>query len=297
MATKEDLMKMEDRMENNMSSFRNLLLRHMPTAAIEPFSSSVVAPVSPLKALAQGDTSTWSLVRDGGKVYALSCVHCALYYRSDQGSPTFVSIPETLMQYKPARVGFVSLELRNPLATNIDLVAVELGDAPQAIEEYPAWYVPPHPSALRFATVAGKSNAGYVTGENLIQSEDYELLFVEGNGEPGNSGTLMYGVRAEGVVPLGVYCGVTEAVSGMRRRGRICALRPPAVFQWLDVMHHNALANSIKLSDRNGTRGCSLSLCSGGVKVLDDTGNWPGVLINQGFDYCGSLDHGSCRAL
>jgi hypothetical protein len=285
MATKSDLVKMETGLHR--------LLQHTPIAAIQQFSKSVAPTSDVLNALTVGDTSTWTFVNAQGAIYALGCVHCALYYRTDHGMPTFVSLPRSVLERHPKRVGFLPGEFFNPLVTGMDLVAVELGKEQQGfpVESLPEW-VPFPKSLTEFATVAGSSNAGYVTGERPMKSGiEGEVVFVESWGEPGNSGTLIYGV-GDKPVPLGVYCGVTAPAKGMRPRGRICALRPLEDFNWEDIVQWEPTKLLV-----SGSRFCSMSNVNGGVVLQDGESEWPGVLIKREFEYCGSLDIGSSRAL
>ncbi len=161
-------------------------------------------------------------------------------------------------------------------------------------------------------SVCGRSNAALVHGENVRYVDEpdgsAQFVFVESAGEPGNSGTLMFGWSAKKSrpVPIGVYVGVTGDHGNLRFRGKVCP------FPALDDM---LVTNPVPFSDSrprvsltrlegSGSRNtvavaASVRLvkaAAGNYYCMRDGNDWPGVFVDHEFGYIGARDSGSCRA-
>ena len=235
----------------------------------------------------------------------MGACHCALFYdtfESDFGTPaeqTFVNLPEEVVQAKVKRVWFFTDPQQfSPSAYSRakDIVLAELENKPVSLlgTVCPTWSALTPKSGnsqMDFASVVGKSNSGFVTGFGAVSISAPNsgvagcavATFVEtSGGEPGHSGTLMYGVGFDGSTTLlGVYTGMAPTRSGnMRPRGSITLL-PPAT---LDAHWHTYSVATPK----RGTPiwlGCSDSkitqyaVCKHGVKPLTSNKTVYGVFI------------------
>jgi hypothetical protein len=267
---------------------------------VKPF---VVSVPDVADAVANGTVATWTWVRAGPRLFAVGCVHCALYYRTVTPGCVFVSLPNAVVT-----AGVISVHFARPidalptarLATADDLVAVEVkanGNTAQiaAVQWPQTAKLPINASGCVF----GSSNSSVVSGEgHVISATDGSGVFVETAGEPGQSGTLLfrYDVAKDTPVPLGVYCGVTaSANTSMKPRGRMALFPPLGSMTSYNVLPPAANA-TLAVQDALGVWNLPLMSKNGGVYLNDQSVEYPGVLIAAKSIYTGALDVGACRA-
>ena len=261
-------------------------------------------------AIRQGASATWTfVVRPDGRLFAIGCAHTAFYYNTVSRVRSFVSLPLRVVQSGVENV-YVHRELltcMNPLKTGFDFVAVEIKQLPAAMTKavMPVWK-DTHPIRGKLTgIVAGYSHSCTVLGESLwrvdVDGSPSEWTFVESQGEPGNSGSLMFGFTKNcSPMPLGVYCGVAREGAGgcgkvaMRPRGRICPLPRLGDLVKLSVADDTAPIR-LEVHDAHTHRECRFD----GTYLIDGDGcEWPGVCVTTKIaKYTGSFDAGSCRSL
>lgn len=273
-----------------------------PNAAVFLLPSAVALPDDVDSAVKNGDDATWTFVRHAsGGLFAVGCAHCALYSRTlpDQ----FVHLPLCVARCGVVSVRFVTdprsdVLFANPLATRLDVVAVELVDKaslPSAMkyDDLPVWAAGPTTSES-FCSIGGRASSGIVAGEGqlTVNPADVEGIFVERAGEAGQSGTLLFGFRADGSHKLlGVYCGVAPRTgNGMHHRGRVALL--PELDDMITVpVKKVSEPGALQVFDR-AAYSQKLTVEAGVVYL----GQWPGVVIHGSATwYNGSLDVGACR--
>ena len=251
-----------------------------------------------MRAISEGAFATWSYVRRqrDNKVYAVGCAHCAFYYCTLSATHTFISLPRSVIDSSIGQVYIFPelLTMQGPhLRTGIDFVAVELNsEIHMPIEDVPTWSDEELKLDELSSFVGGYSHACNVLGGNVQASAIDEYVFVEDQGEGGNSGTLMYAFnqRSEPQV-LGVYCGIVDPNSKQRPRGRIC---PMPQFASLTSLGTSTNQQVVKVFDASGCRECRFD----GQQLIDGTSCWPGALMTANIPFrVGAMEAGSCRAL
>ncbi len=117
-ATLTDLKENVDGLKENVDG-----LKHVTSATYVPNSPYVFPCRDPARAVRHGDSATWSCVRANGRIYAIGCCHCALFYRTN-GRHAFVNLPQSVVECGVKHVLFTRADLSNPLRTCDDFVAV-----------------------------------------------------------------------------------------------------------------------------------------------------------------------------
>jgi hypothetical protein len=268
-----------------------------PAAALNLCKPAVAACVDATSAVVDGATATWTFVSRNGRFYALGCAHCALYYGTRGGDLSFVSLPKSVVDCEPVQIGFLDpATFRNPLPTWQDFVAIEVKGPPDGSQPTP-WGAPIS-AACDFYCIAGRATSGNVTGEgHLVVSKSpgpTHGVFVEMAGEPGHSGTLLFGFGGgSDPTPIGLYCGILEVKHGMRCRGRVALFPTFDAIAWTAI-HNPTESTAMEVIDRQSVRTCLWDAAT--MELVDGDTRWPGVFVEHVFSYIGSLDMGSCRA-
>ena len=207
-------------------------LRAVPQDTVDSLGKAVArhAKLTPVDVA----PATWTLVRTelpgyaGEKLFAVGAAHCALYFKTvGQGTTTPVFVPKAIASVAEAvwvPRGYAEPETAARVVN--DMVVVELaaggGASVAELEAVPvpfaAWSKPPRLEGLKATIGAGESSAVLGDRPHYVPSawRTYEdcYVFVETQGEPGNSGALMVGQAEDGtVVPLGVYFGVAGGMA------------------------------------------------------------------------------------
>ena len=219
----------------------DVLLCCNPTAALTSMNIPLVEKdrSQQTKSILHGAPATWTYIRSGTDVLAVSCEHCALAYGTKRaGCKIFVSLPQELVSLGVKWVGllpshkFGSVTRRD----HEDIAIVRLEKLPDGLDvkSLPLWmpFQVANPRDLASAVVAGMSNTATVSGSHWSYRDGTRLsiIFVEQSGEAGNSGTLMFLLHPDGKEPtvVGVYLGVKNKNSkgdfDLHCRGRICPL-------------------------------------------------------------------------
>jgi hypothetical protein len=211
---------------------------------------------------------------------------------------TFVSLPRAVVDLGVVKVGLkvelAELQSADPLKADIMLVQVE--SPPACAWQWSGEAAPAAP--LRVLSVFGSSNSSIVCGEGVLSlsSDGESYRFVQAQGEPGNSGTLMFGTRdGDTLMCLGTYYGIERASGGLRHRGVVSRLPQLSDFHFVDVVQ-NFPTNSFDfdVTTANSVRKVTYHVESSAV--VDDGKKYPGIFIKGTTKYCGSMHIGSCRA-
>ena len=296
--------KKSDAHQQKTDACLQVLIGCNPAAALSVCKPAVAAAAHVAEAVIDGAVATWTYVSRKEKVYALGCAHCALYYGTRCGMKSFVSLPKSVVDCKALSIGFLNPgTFSNPLPTWQDFVAVEVEKAPEGLN--PTAWGTPISAAREFFCIAGRATSGNVTGEGrFVVTNEGEAstegterkhgMFVETGGEPGHSGTLLFGFDGGEPTPLGLYCGIGQEKHAMRPRGRVALFPPFTEISWLAVKNPN-VSTEIEVTDSKSVRKCRW--VAEETELIDGTSAWPGVFVDKQFSYVGSFDVGSCRAM
>jgi hypothetical protein len=306
-----------DNLEEKIDHLRKdvrLLVSVSPDIAIQRINPVIVgSKESNRMAVLEGGESTWSYLRSDKSLSAVGSVHCGLYYFSTHSTLTFVNLPKELINLGVLEIGFYEpVGIDNPILHEYDIMIVKLKQSHIPGNESPIHEYKQFDSDQIIQKVAGKSNSGVVSGQNVV-ANDGHLVFVEDFGEVGNSGTLMFGWSndVDEAKPVGVYFGVrsigwgTKSTSnGLHPRGIVVPLPDPQKITWFQVLK-DGFPEKLQIFDKRGIRKCNIMREEGSDPAacfLKDGKNWPGVIVDfqeedKKISYCGSLDTGSRRCV
>mmetsp|Transcript_25999 Transcript_25999/g.71605 ORF Transcript_25999/g.71605 Transcript_25999/m.71605 type:complete len:396 (-) Transcript_25999:41-1228(-) len=265
------------------------------------------------QAVLKGGHSTWTYLQQTGqnntpKLIAVGSVHCGLYYTTHHTENNyqliFVNLPAGILEKGVEKVGFIDPgRISNPIKVHRDIMCVELSAASNTgAHNYNMFDISNGPTLP--AKVGGKSLSGTVSGKHCTLVDGSHLMFVEDQGEAGNSGTLMFG-WGEGShpLPIGTYFGNAPKKDAIRFRGLIAPLPNYNDFVWYEPTQER-VPQELLVQDKSGPRTCGFTDGSIGsnCRLEDGDEEWPGVLLHVNasggpppINYCGSIDVGSCR--
>jgi hypothetical protein len=150
--------------------------------------------------------------------------------------------------------------------------------------------------------VVGMSQSGPVVGKMMVKQENH-YVFVEDQGEPGNSGTLMFAPvsdRAGDVVMVGTYYGLSNTVrANLICRGIVSPLPNHITdFKFTSDFQRSSPKVNLTLCDKRGTRSAKATRVQGGngYRLADDGVTWFGVILQRGCLYSGWVCCGSTRS-
>ena len=213
-----------------------------------------------------------------------------------------MSLPEAVLKCGVRAVFLCEpSNFKNPLDSKYDFCAVRLQKKPPVeADRIPKWVPFSAPGVVSYSSIGGKAPSGFVTGEGdlVVDQTKGEGVFVEKTGEPGHSGTLLFGFNTDGSsTMIGVYLGVVDSLNPrMRTRGRVCLM--PDLKDLTACELNVDPPQTLIVTDRMGSRRCDVSVSTDKKPevVLKDGEDFPGVIIKKTILYHGSFDYGSFRA-
>jgi hypothetical protein len=247
----------------------------------------------------EGETSTWTFLRTDTAFYAVGSVHCGLYYHTHASlGKTFVSLPKAVIKLGVEKVGLkfklADLEGADPQTADLVLVKVTAPPPNGCGWEWSGEAAPQE--SLRLQSVFGWSNSSYVGGEGALSlsHDGGTYRFVETQGVPGNSGTLLYGTRnGDTLTVLGTYFGILPRTGDLRCRGVISRLPRLDEFHFVEVPQTTTNV-TFDVTTKSGVRTVTYDV--GASELNDGNNKYPGIFITGTTKYCGSMHIGTCRA-
>jgi hypothetical protein len=166
---------------------------------------------------------------------AIGAAHCALFTPSTGNVRVYVPPELAVIGVSSVLIPRGLLDVEQCRAR--DIIAFKLAQRPRVVGVIPQIRIPESVAALvervsTRPTTCGLSHSINVFGNCLIRDNE-ELVFVEEQGEPGNSGALMFATAKRGVdcaadfdtlIPLGTYFGTLPCSSNRKPRGVIAPL-------------------------------------------------------------------------
>ena len=311
---KKELDELKSEIKGDIASLKNVVLAANPYACIIMNLPAVVTSTRDTHhAVMKGEQATWTVVSiqhdTGTRYFAIGSKHCAFYYQTIAQDKCFVSLPKAIVKAGVKMVGIRDEDGRSCKYAD-DAVAVEIKKCPDGMEPetITPYKVETDFNVSQATFVVGMSESGPVIGKSLRKDfEERHYVFVEDQGEPGSSGTLMFVPRKtdpSDLHILGTYYGAPSGAMDLLRPHGIVSPLPVSIVD--DYQFHypiDELPNNSQLDvlDKDGNRRCQLkkktkSNCT--YYLLEDGGeNWPGVVLPTQFLYNGSLLTGSARSM
>jgi hypothetical protein len=170
-----------------------------------------------------------------GAFIAIGAAHCAMFTPSTGKFRVYVPPELAVIGVSSVLIPRGLLDVEQCRAR--DIIAFKLAQRPRVVGVIPQIRIPESVAALvervsTRPTTCGLSHSINVFGNCLIRDNE-ELVFVEEQGEPGNSGALMFATAKRGVdcaadfdtlIPLGTYFGTLPCSSNRKPRGVIAPL-------------------------------------------------------------------------
>lgn len=305
--------KLEKKLDN-VGKKVDVLLETNPLACLKLAMPSLLTSDEGIqRAVHHGGTATWTIVKttvagQQTRYFAIGSKHCAFFYGYVQTGnvpgPHFVSLPQRIVDAGVIGVGI--LGYGRSILKEHDAVAIELNNCPDGLDAKKITiYEVPETMGKSKGFVVGMSESGPILGKSLVQANNHgHYIFVEDQGEPGNSGTLMFTADPKNPGKLqifGTYYGLDDDKgAGLRSRGVVSPL--PASINTFDFKKQRGIADMVTLTvfDKRGCRNVTaVPFSAGGFlyhKLQDGGEDWPGVILEKGFFYQGWLMIGSARS-
>ena len=262
--------------------------------AFESFAAPFTAPsVNPLQDQISGTSATYSFVEHGGSFFAVGAAHCALFLpKHYKLNLSFVQLPESVLQcgveaiYRSQNltaVRSVDQHWQN------DFIVAKLKSKPLGSGCAP-WPMRAPGDTRDLGPTFGSSSSGPVTGTNLTYDVNTNsFTFLQGSGEPGHSGTLMWAIRSK--LPVGVYFGCRGQQKNMRFRGVIVPVPPLE-----NLVRMPVVASKEKIPRTYLTRIGPWNVKTVGGVDWQEVDNFPGVFVTGGTSFVGKTVVGACRS-